>query len=104
MSVHEITHPLIRHKLGLMRRDGISTKSFRELCSEVAMLLTYEATKDMATEEVEITGWAGAVRVEQLKGKKITIFPILRAGMVMLNGVTQLVTSARISVVVLYRY
>ena len=103
MSVHEIGHPLVRHKLGLMRRDGISTKSFRELCSEVAMLLTYEATKDMAIEKVRIPGWAGPVEVDQLKGKKITIVPILRAGLGMLDGVTNLIPSARISVVGLYR-
>src|SRR5690348_17810547 len=70
MPVTEVRHPLIRHKLGLMRRAGISTKEFRELASEVAALLTYEATKDMDTLEDTIEGWAGPVTVERIKGKK----------------------------------
>lgn len=104
MTVHAIDHPLVKHKLGLMRAAGISTKSFRELAGEVATLLTYEATKDMALEKTTIKGWSGAaVEVEHIKGKKVTIVPILRAGLGMLDGVTTLLPSARISVVGLYR-
>lgn len=103
MSVHEIKHPLVRHKLGLMRRDGISTKDFRELSSEVARLLTYEATSDLETEKETIEGWAGSVTVDSIKGKKITIVPILRAGLGMMDGVLDLIPSARVSVVGLYR-
>ncbi|GAB2804247.1 uracil phosphoribosyltransferase [Halomonas shantousis] len=104
MSVHAINHPLVKHKLGLMRAAGISTKSFRELASEVAKLLTYEATQDLELQPATIKGWSGkAVEVEQLKGKKVTIVPILRAGLGMLDGVTDLIPSARISVVGLYR-
>jgi len=99
MPVIEVRHPLIRHKLGLMRRAGISTKEFRELASEVAALLTYEATKDLATLEETIDGWAGPVNVERIKGKKITIVPILRAGLGMLPGVLDLIPSAKVSVV-----
>lgn len=104
MSVHTIQHPLVQHKLGLMRRAGISTKSFRELAGEVAKLLTYEATSDMQLEEQSIPGWNGQpIPVKQLKGKKVTVVPILRAGLGMLDGVTDLIPSARISVVGLYR-
>lgn len=103
MSVHAIDHPLVKHKLGLMRAVDISTKSFRELAGEVAKLLTYEATQDLEVEPVTIQGWSGTVEVEHLKGKKVTIVPILRAGLGMLDGVTDLLPSARISVVGLYR-
>lgn len=104
MSVHAIRHPLVQHKLGLMREAGISTKSFRELAGELAKLLTYEATQDLELEEQEIPGWSGKpIPVKLLKGKKVTIVPILRAGLGMLDGVTDLIPSARISVVGLYR-
>lgn len=104
MSVYEIKHPLIQHKLGLMRSFGISSKDFRELASEVANLLTYEATRDLEVEEITIKGWAGnSIPVNQIKGKKITVVPILRAGLGMLDGVLNLVPNAKISVVGLYR-
>ncbi|NOR49537.1 MAG: uracil phosphoribosyltransferase [Desulfuromonadales bacterium] len=103
MSVHEIKHPLVRHKLGLMRREGISTKDFRDLASEVARLLTYEATSDLETEKKTIQGWAGPVTVDTIKGKKITVVPILRAGLGMMDGVLDLISNARVSVVGLYR-
>lgn len=103
MSLHQIRHPLIRHKLGLMRQADISTKSFRELASEVARLLTYEATADLATEEQVIDGWAGPVTVERIKGRKITVVPILRAGLGMLDGVLDMIPAAKVSVVGLQR-
>lgn len=104
MAVHEITHPLVQHKLGLMRVNGISTKNFRELCSEIGTLLTYEATRNLATEQKAIDGWQGSpINVEHIKGKKITLVPILRAGLGMLDGVMSLLPSAKVSVVGLYR-
>jgi uracil phosphoribosyltransferase len=104
MSVYAIQHPLVQHKLGLMREAGISTKSFRELACELAKLLTYEATQDLELQDQEIEGWSGVpIAVKLLKGKKVTIVPILRAGLGMLDGVTDLIPSARISVVGLYR-
>jgi uracil phosphoribosyltransferase len=104
MSIYEIKHPLIQHKIGLMRAYGVSSKDFRELASEVANLLTYEATRDLAIESIEIKGWTGApIAVNQIKGKKFTVVPILRAGLGMLNGVLSLVPNAKISVVGLYR-
>ena len=103
MPVHLVEHPLIRHKIGLMRGHDVSTKNFRELANELATLLTYEATKDLETETITIQGWAGDVVVENIKGKKITVVPILRAGLGMMDGVLNLIPSARVSVVGLYR-
>lgn len=103
MPIHEIRHPLIRHKLGLMRRADISTKNFRELAQEIGALLTYEATKDLPLENCEIPGWCGSVTVEKIAGKKITVVPILRAGIGMLDGVLSLIPSAKVSVVGLAR-
>lgn len=104
MAVHEIKHPLIQHKLGLMRVADISTKQFRELTNELGSLLTYEATRDLSTEDVDIDGWAGQpITVKRIKGKKITVVPILRAGLGMLDGVMNLIPNAKISVVGLYR-
>lgn len=104
MAIYEIHHPLIQHKMGLMRASNVSSKDFRELASEVANLLTYEATRDLAVETQQIEGWNGnAVDVHHIKGKKITVVPILRAGLGMLDGVLRLVPSAKISVVGVYR-
>jgi len=103
MSVHVADHPLIKHKLGLMRQKNITTKDFRDLASEVARLLTYEATKDLATRKKTIEGWAGPVEVREIKGKKITIVPILRAGLGMMDGVLDMIPTAKVSVVGYYR-
>ena len=103
MKVVEVKHPLVKHKLGLMREGDISTKRFRELATEVGSLLTYEATADFETEKVMIEGWNGPVEVDQLKGKKVTVVPILRAGLGMMDGVLEHMPSARISVVGIYR-
>lgn len=99
MKVVEVTHPLVQHKLGLMRRGDNSTKTFRELASEVATLLTYEATADLETEAAEVEGWAGPIRVRRIKGRKVTLVPILRAGLGMLPGVLELIPAAKVSVV-----
>ncbi|MBT9432698.1 uracil phosphoribosyltransferase [Candidatus Sodalis endolongispinus] len=103
MKIVEVKHPLVKHKLGLMRAHDISTKRFRELASEVGSLLTYVATADMETEKVTIEGWCGPVKIDQIKGKKITVVPILRAGLGMMDGVLENLPSARISVVGVYR-
>ncbi len=103
MSVIEVNHPLIKHKLGLMREGDISTKRFRELAAEVGSLLTYEASKDFELEVKTINSWNGEIQVEQIKGKKVTVVPILRAGLGMMDGVLELIPSARISVVGMYR-
>lgn len=103
MSVHEIRHPLVRHKIGLMRSKSLSTRSFRQLVAEVGSLLTYEATRDLELENYSIDGWCGPIEAERIRGKKITVVPILRAGLGMLDGVLELVPSAKISVVGIYR-
>lgn len=103
MKIVEVDHPLIRHKLGLMRDAGISTKHFRELAGEIASLLTYEATRDLETEACDIDGWAGPIAVRRIKGKKVTIVPILRAGIGMLPGVLDMIPAAKVSVVGLQR-
>lgn len=103
MKVIEVKHPLIQHKIGLMRKAEISTKHFRELAREVSSLLTYEATKDLAVETVTIDGWDGKVDIEQIQGKKATVVPILRAGLGMMDGVLEHMPSAKISVVGIYR-
>lgn len=103
MAVHLVDHPLVRHKIGLLRKDGLSTKDFRDLANEVARLLAYEATKDLVTERATIRGWAGPVEVERIKGKKFTLVPILRAGLGMLDGVLDMIPGAKVSVVGFYR-
>lgn len=74
MKIVEVKHPLIQHKLGLMRDHDISTKRFRELASEVSSLLTYEATADLETETVTIEGWCGPVEIDRLKEKKLLLY------------------------------
>ena len=104
MSVNAIKHPLIEHKIALLRQAGISTKQFRELANEVASLLTYEATRNLPLENCKIIGWQGEpIEVQMLTGKKLTVVPILRAGLGMLDGVLRLVPNAKVSVVGLYR-
>ncbi|MGM0418766.1 MAG: uracil phosphoribosyltransferase [Thermodesulfobacteriota bacterium] len=103
MALFVADHPLIKHKIGILRKKDLATKNFRMLASEVARLLTYEATKDLETERVVRQGWAGDVEVDQIKGKKVTVVPILRAGIGMMDGVLDMVPSAKVGVVGLYR-
>ena len=104
MPLNAIKHPLLAHKISLLRQDGISTKQFRELANEVASLLTYEATRNLPLENREIIGWQGKpIKTQMLSGKKLSIVPILRAGLGMLDGVLTLVPNAKVSVVGIYR-
>jgi len=103
MTVHEINHPLVKHKISLMRAKEMSTRSFRQLAAEVGSLLTYEATKDLEVEDFQMAGWDGEITGQRIQGKKATVVPILRAGIGMLDGVLDLMPSAKISVVGLYR-
>lgn len=103
MALHIIDHPLVRHKLGLLRKERTSTSEFRMLSTEIARLLAYEATKCLPTEKKTVAGWAGPVEVDAISGKKITIVPILRAGLGLMDGVLDLIPGARISVLGLYR-
>ena len=103
MPVIEVTHPLVRHKVGLLREHDISTKKFRELTNELARLLTYEATADFPLEKTTVQCWSGPAEVERISGKKVTVVPILRAGLGMQAGVLDLIPSAKVSVVGLAR-
>ena len=103
MSVTVVNHPLVRHKLGILRKHDLSTNHFRQLATEISRLLTYEATKDLTTESKTIQGWAGEVEVEEIMGKKVTIVPILRAGLGMMGGVQDMIPGAKVSVVGFYR-
>ncbi len=103
MSVVVVDHPLVRHKLGILREKDLSTGAFRSLATEVSRLLTYEATKDLPTNNKDIEGWAGPVQVEEIKGKKVTVVPILRAGLGMMDGVLDMIPGAKVSVVGFYR-
>jgi uracil phosphoribosyltransferase len=101
--VTEVTHPLVQHKLGLLRDVDTNTHMFRQLVNELTLLLTYEATKEMATEEVEIETPIERTRVQRISGKKVAICPILRAGVGMLDGVLSLISGARVGFIGLYR-
>lgn len=103
MPVIEVKHPLVQHKVGLLRDKGISTKAFRELTGEIARLLAYEATADFALEPQTIECWSGPVQVQRIAGKKVTIVPVLRAGLGMVDGVLDLMPNAKVSVVGLTR-
>ena len=103
MAIHVVDHPLVRHKLGILRREDTTTNDFRLIAKEIARLLTYEATKNLQTEKKTIQGWAGPVEVDCISGKKVTIVPILRAGLGLMDGVLDMIPGARISVVGLYR-
>ena len=101
--VIEVTHPLVQHKLGLLRDAATPTQMFRQLVNEVTLLLTYEATKDLATEDVEIATPLERTGVHRISGKKVAVCPILRAGVGMLDGVLSLIPGARVGFIGLYR-
>jgi uracil phosphoribosyltransferase len=103
VTLNVVSHPLVRHKLGIMRSVNISTSKFRDLAREITSLLTYEAFSNLEMEKVTVDGWAGPVEVEKITGKKVAVVPILRAGIGMLPGVLDLIPAARVNVVGLYR-
>jgi uracil phosphoribosyltransferase len=98
-----VDHPLVQHKLGLLRDRDTPTQVFRQLVDELTLLLTYEATKDMATEDVEIETPLERTTVHRISGKKVAVCPILRAGVGMLDGVLSLISGARVGFIGLYR-
>ena len=98
-----VDHPLVQHKLGLLRDRTTPTQVFRQLVDELTLLLTYEATKDMATEEVEIETPLERMTAQRISGKKVAVCPILRAGVGMLDGVLSLISGARVGFIGLYR-
>ena len=102
-TVTEVTHPLVLHKLGLLRDVTTTTQMFRQLVNELTLLLTYEATKDLADEEIEIETPLEVTTARRISGKKVAICPILRAGVGMLDGVLSLIPGARVGFIGLYR-
>ena len=96
-------HPLIQHKIGYIRRKETGTKAFRETISEIAMLICYEATRDLELADVEIETPICKTTVKELKGKKLAIVPILRAGLGMVDGMVTLIPTAKIGHIGLYR-
>ena len=102
-KVYVFDHPLIQHKLSIMRNKDTGAKEFRELLEEISMLMVYEVTRDLPTEEVEVETPICMTKSKMLSGKKIGIVPILRAGLGMVDGVTKLIPAARIGHIGLYR-
>ena len=96
-------HPLIQHKIGWIRRADTGSKDFRTLISEIAMLMCYEATRDLELTDVEITTPICATTVKELKGKKLAVVPILRAGLGMVDGMLNMIPSAKVGHIGLYR-
>lgn len=98
-----LDHPLIRHKLAILRDRSTTTKDFRQLLGEIAMLMTYEVTRDLPTEPVEVATPLETMQGERAAGKKLVLVPILRAGLGMVDGILQLIPSARVGHIGLYR-
>ena len=96
-------HPLIQHKIGYIRRKDTGTKDFRDTISEIAMLICYEATRDLPLDEVEIETPICKTKVKELKGKKLAVIPILRAGLGMVDGMLTLIPTAKVGHIGLYR-
>ncbi|MBR4236059.1 MAG: uracil phosphoribosyltransferase [Clostridia bacterium] len=102
-KVHVINHPLVQHKLTLMRREDTGAKDFRELLGEIAMLMCYEVTRDLPMEEIEITTPICKCKSRVISGKKLGVIPILRAGLGMVDGFMKLVPTCKVGHIGLYR-
>ena len=102
-SVHVLDHPLIQHKLAILRNEKTSVKEFRELISEISGLMCYEATRNLPTEEVDVQTPVAMAKCRMLAGKKMAIVPILRAGLGMVDSMIDLIPSAKIGHIGLYR-
>jgi uracil phosphoribosyltransferase len=102
-SITVVDHPLVQHKLGMLRDVETPTQVFRQLVNEVTLLLTYEATKELSTEDVGIATPLERTTVPRISGKKVAVCPILRAGVGMLDGVLSLISGARVGFIGLYR-
>lgn len=102
-NVHEMDHPLIKHKLSLMRDRKTGVKEFREATAEIAMLMCYEATRDLPLKEITIETPMAEARVKVISGKKIALVPILRAGLGMVEGILKMIPAAKVGHIGLYR-
>lgn len=103
MALKVVSHPLVMHKIGILRDIEISTQKFRQVSREITSLLTYEATHDLPLEETVVKCWCCEAKVKKIQGKKVAVVPILRAGVGMLQGVLDLIPSARINPIGIYR-
>lgn len=103
MKVIEVNHPLIKHKVAILRDKKTGTKEFRELAEEIAMLLCYEAMRDAVIDDVEVETPIGKTMAKKLNEDRYTFVPILRAGLGMSNGITKIIPNAKIGVIGLYR-
>lgn len=101
--VHVLSHPLLQHKLSILRREDTGVKDFRQVVSEIATLMCYEATRDLPTQEVEIQTPVAKAKVKVLAGKKLAIVPVLRAGLGMVDGILSLIPSVKVGHIGLYR-
>ena len=101
--IHILHHPLLQHKLTILRNKDTSTKDFRELVSEIAMLMTYEATRDLPLEDVAVETPVAPGTFKTISGKKLAIVPILRAGLGMVDGVLKMIPAARVGHIGLFR-
>jgi uracil phosphoribosyltransferase len=102
-ELHVLDHPLLQHKLSIIRDKNTSVKEFREIISEIATLMCYEATRDLPVEDVEVETPIAKATVKKISGKKMAVVPILRAGLGMVDGVLHLVPSAKVGHIGLYR-
>ncbi|AGA70835.1 uracil phosphoribosyltransferase [Desulfitobacterium dichloroeliminans LMG P-21439] len=101
--VHVLDHPLIQHKLSLIRDENTGSKDFRELVEEVAMLMAYEVTRDFPLQDVEVKTPVATMKAKSIAGKKVGLIPILRAGLGMVDGMLKLIPTAKVGHVGLYR-
>ena len=102
-QIHVVDHPLVQHKLSLMRERDRSTKGFRELLNEIGMLLAYEVTRDLPLELVDIETPIAPMKAPKIAGKKLVFVPVLRAGVTFVDGMLDLVPTARVAHIGLYR-
>lgn len=102
-KIHVMDHPLIQHKLGIIRDENLGSKDFREMISEIAMLMCYEATRDLKLEDVEVQTPVCKTVVKRLAGKKLAVVPILRAGIGMVEGMLNMIPAAKVGHIGLYR-
>ena len=102
-NVYVMDHPLIQHKIGWIRREDTGSKEFRTLISEIAMLMCYEATRDLKLVDIEIQTPICKTTVKELKGKKLAVVPILRAGLGMVDGMLNMIPAAKVGHIGLYR-
>ena len=102
-KVYVMDHPLIQHKVGIIRREEVGSKDFRQMISEIAMLMCYESTRNLKLQDVKIKTPICETTVKELAGKKLAVVPILRAGLGMVEGMLAMIPAAKVGHIGLYR-